>query len=192
MIALPHTVLCGALAGALWAVPAPLQAPELLELPLGTRVADVEARLADWGLDPVVQNSTALLIEGPILTSVYDLQRSFLEFDAAGHLSSIDVQVVPDPGSNGADVMLLYENVKAELMRRLGRPAWERSEGSTRGGGVLVGLSNGTLIRYLQWEGEVFVRAGIPRRTDGDLIVEVLITARPIPRRQLYWGRELR
>ena len=192
MIAPQHIVLRGTLVGFLWTVPASAQAPELLELPLGTRLPDVEARLADWGLDSVVYDSSTLLIEDPILESVYDMQRSFLEFDAAGHLTSIEVQAVPDPGSNGADVMLLYENVKAELMRRLGRPAWERSEGSPRSGSILVGLSNGTVIRYLQWEGDVFVRAGIPRRTDGDLVVEVLITSRPIPRRELYWGREHR
>lgn len=42
----------------------------------------------------------------------------------------------------------------------------------------------------LEWRRPHTIRAGIPRRADGRVFIEVWITAERLPRSELFWGDE--
>lgn len=145
--------------------------------------------LAAADLEPFPSGPRAAILEATPMPSIFEEQRVVLILDDLGNVSSVHVQVLPEPGSRGADVLRLYADVRDALTRSLGRPAWERTEGS--GDVSTMALSDGSAIRYLQWEGETAVRAGIPRRVDGEVLVEIAMTPSPLPRREEYWGARI-
>lgn len=161
---------------------------DLLALAPGTERAEVEAELKRSGLEALPRGKRGLAVEAPVFERVFAFQESYLAFDRQGRLEAVEIHVLPDRGSTGREVLQLYEEVKRELLGRLGPPAWERRQGYARGGEVLEALSRGDLNRYLQWETPHAIRAGIPWREDGEVMISILVTQRPLPRRQTFWG----
>jgi DNA-binding PucR family transcriptional regulator len=168
---------------------------ELLTLRPGMLRPAVEELLAAHGLSALAIDRDLLLIEEPLMERVFEVQQTILRFDdigtgiGVGRLASVHLRIEPDPGSSGAEVLRLYSQVRAELIKVLGRPAWERAEGIAPPGEIVYALSDGSLVRYLQWEADgLTVRAGVPRRVDGKLYLEVAITAERLPRHEAFWG----
>lgn len=124
----------------------------------------------------------------PSLPRVFDRQITTMKFDADGRLVSVSIQIMPPFNSRPEDVLRLYRDVRGELLRAYGAPAWERTEGSAEGGNLLLRLNTGEVVRMLEWHRPHTVRAGIPRRVDGRILVEVWITAERLPRSELFWG----
>jgi len=166
---------------------------ELVALRPGLLRPAVEELLAAQGFRALAIDRDLLLIEEPLMERVFEVQQTILRFDGmgigTGRLAAVHLRIEPDPGSSGAEVLRLYSQVRAELIRVLGRPAWERAEGFAPPGEIVYALSDGSLVRYLQWEldGRT-VRAGVPRRVDGKLYLEVAITAERLPRHEAFWG----
>lgn len=172
-------------------VPGPEAGPfDALMRIVGRPAAAVDGELA-VGQKAVRLGDEGFLLEAPVLPSIFEEQRALLVLDASGRVSAVHLQFLPEPGSRATEVLRLYADVRAALTRALGRPAWERAEGTVRGPDALLRLSDGTAIRYLQWEGSPTVRAGFPRRIDGEVLVEVVILAGPLPRREERWGTRL-
>jgi hypothetical protein len=166
---------------------------ELMALRPGLLRPAVEELLAAQGFRALAIDRDLLLIEEPLMERVFEVQQTILRFDdigtGIGRLASVHLRIEPDPGSSGAEVLRLYSQVRAELIKVLGRPAWERAEGIAPPGEIVYALSDGSLVRYLQWEADgLTVRAGVPRRVDGKLYLEVSITAERLPRHAAFWG----
>ena len=166
---------------------------ELVALRPGLLRPAVEELLAAQGFRALAIDRDLLLIEEPLMERVFEVQQTILRFDGmgigTGRLAAVHLRIEPDPGSSGAEVLRLYSQVRAELIRVLGRPAWERAEGFAPPGEIVYALSDGSLVRYLQWEADgLTVRAGVPRRVDGKLYLEVAITAERLPRHEAFWG----
>lgn len=158
------------------------------ELPLGARIDSVVAELAlpfsTRGPQRIVKNVEAI-------PRLFESQNLVLHAGEEGTLAAIHVQIVPDSGLTGADVLRLADDVRSRLIARFGAPAWERREGRARGEEVVFALSNGEVVRMSQWETkDRSIRAGIPRRIDGKVIVEIAITRERLPRGELFWSAE--
>lgn len=152
--------------------------------------AETERRLREVGVDSHEVGGRGLALDTPVLPAVFEEQRTVLVLGDLGRVASVHVQFLPEPSSRAAEVLRLYADVRSALVRLLGRPAWERAEGL--GGDVsLAAISDGSLIRYLQWDGDVTVRAGIPRRVDGEVLVEIAVTRTALRRRQEHWGTRI-
>lgn len=176
------------LAGTLALAP-PAVAVTLSDLAPGTGRAELERALAADGVSVSSRGARELVVEAAVIPGVFELQRTLLRFDAAGTLTTASVQVLPVPGSSGEDVLELYAEVRHELLRRLGPPAWTREEGAVGEPGlILMALTGGDLVRIVQWEGAFTTRMGIPQRVDGDVVVEVLLSEEALPRYRLDWG----
>lgn len=126
-----------------------------------------------------------------VFPAIFDSQDLVLRSDAERRLGAVHVQIVPDEGATGSDVLRLFDGVRAELRSKFGAPAWERREGEARGEEILGALERGEVVRLSQWDTPAgAVRCGIPRRVDGRVIVEMMITKTPPPRGELFWGAE--
>lgn len=166
----------------------PVAALDLLSLAPGTKRAEIVARLAKAHVEASKGERGSLVLDEPLLPDIFERQRTLLEFDGEGRLTSVHLRVVPESGATGDEVLRLYEDVKNRLLKLLGRPAWERREGDAAPDEILYALSNGDLVRVIQWEGPTTIRAGIPRRVDGEIAIEILITRDRISRTEEYWG----
>jgi len=157
----------------------------VLDLEPGTSRPEVVRLLADAGLEGGDAGGE-LVVAGPVLAEVFAAQRALFRFDRDGALSSFSVQVRPDPGSDGREVLRLWDDVRHEFIRTLGPPAWERDE--VPPGDPLVALAARRLVKLVQWEDGRTVRLGIPHRIDGDVLVEILVTRDHLARTRLDWG----
>lgn len=164
--------------------------PVPFDTPLGTPGAEVAERLRGEGLRPLPRRDGSLVVEGMVLPEVYEVQRTLYEVGEGGSLRAIHVVVEPDPGAGGDEVLRLYEEVARALARRLGPPAWERAIGRPRSGAALAALAAGSVERTAGWDGDPQVRVGIPRRTDGRLVIAILVSRESLPRDLRAWGRE--
>ena len=138
-------------------------------------------RLTGYGKD-------ALLLTIPVVPGIIERQRCLLEFDSRGVLSSVDIQIIPERDSSGTHVMSLYDTVRDWMISRLGTPAWQRIEGRAVPEELLEALSKGKVYRLLQWENSYAIRLGIPRRASGDVLIEILIAPRMLPKGSKFWG----
>lgn len=112
------------------------------------------------------------------IAGVFETQKIVMKIDSARRLRAVHVQITPDSNATAADLARLVDDVRRRLAEKLGRPAWERA-GDLR------------LARTTQWETRSrTVRAGIPARIDGKLLVEIAITPRPLPRAEEYWSAD--
>jgi hypothetical protein len=168
----------------------PIVALDARDLQPGTGRAALEATLADANLRTARWGRRALLTTGPLLASVYASQRALLELDAEDRLRLAWIVVEPDPESDGAELLRLYEQVKTDLLRTLGPATWEHSSGQAPSREILGALASGRVERTIQWDGPLAVRAGIPPRADGRLVVQNVLSAEPLERGQRLWGRE--
>jgi hypothetical protein len=125
------------------------------------------------------------------IARLFESQNLVLEADEDGRLAAIHVQIVPDSGSTGGEVFRLADQVRSRLIDRFGAPSWEQHQGSVPAGEILLALGNGEVVRMAQWEMEGrAIRAGIPRRMDGRVFVEIVITPEPLSRNDLFWSSE--
>ncbi len=160
-------------------------------LSLGTSrselVRELEAvRVKPWESGSRLETATTVFPE------VYEAQHTILAFDEANRLASIHLTFEPEPGSRGPDLLRLYDDVRKLLLDRLGRPAWERREGTATSDEILYAISNGELVRTIQWEDpKRTIRAGIPRRIDGELKIEILIVPERIPKGAEFWSEPM-
>ncbi|MGH9456208.1 MAG: hypothetical protein ACRD2J_01035 [Thermoanaerobaculia bacterium] len=160
-------------------------------LSFGDSKHDVIASIEERGHRPLSLDARSVLIEGPVLPDVYENQREVLRFDAAGNLKGIHVQIEPEPGARGRDLLRLTDEVRKRLVERLGRPTWERREGTAGPGEIVYAFAEGDLVRTTEWhQAGRFVRAGIPRSMSGRLVVEIVVTPTPIERGEAFWGIE--
>jgi hypothetical protein len=166
-------VVGSTLAGA--AAPRPATGFDLRALAPGLSRAVVEERLAAAGVRALPGRPRELRVEGPLIPRVFARQSARLELDGDGLLLRAAVQIVPAPGSTGEDLLTLYDDVFAELLRALGRPAWDQRQGRSRRGDELWALASGELVRAAEWRLPHPLRLSIPRRGDGRMLVEVAI-----------------
>lgn len=122
---------------------------------------------------------------------LFESQTVVLQADEDARLAAIHIQIAPGSGSTGSEVLRLADQVRSRLIDRFGVPSWERREGRAPADQILFALSSGEIVRMAQWQMEGrTVRAGIPRRIDGRVIVEIAITEEPLLRDDLFWSAE--
>jgi hypothetical protein len=126
----------------------------------------------------------------PALPAIFERQTTTLRHDAVGKLQTVSVQFDPPAGSRGEDVLRVWRDIRGQLLKKLGPPEWERSEGSSQGGQLLERLSTGEIVRMMEWRRPHTLRAGIPRKVDGRVVVEIYITGERLPPSELFWGEE--
>jgi len=149
---------------------------------------EVEDMLRWKSIKATVFGKDALLLTIQVVPDVFEQQRSLIEFDSKGFLSFVNIRIIPETGSSGEDVMLLYNNVREWMINELGPPAWERREGYAVPEDLLQAFSRGKVVRFLQWEKTYAIRFGIPQRANGEVMVEILIAPKMLPRGSKFWG----
>ena len=155
----------------------------------GDSFRKIKQEIRDARLRPIKYSARAFILVAPVLKDIYEAQRSLVEFDGKRRLTTLNVRVLPEPGSSGSDILRLYNDVKDSLIGKLGPPTWELQSGQAgRPEDILIALSNGDLLRSVQWEGSRNIRMGIPPRVDGEVAIEILITKHPIRRSTTFWG----
>jgi len=161
----------------------------ILDLAPGMPRARVEQVLAEADLGGGKENDGEILLLAPVLPEVFAAQRALLRFDDGGSLRTVSIQIRPDRGADGRELLRLWDDVRHELIRALGAPAWERDE--VPPGDPLEALARRRLVKLVQWEDGHVVRLGIPYRVDGEVLIEVLITSEHLARTRLDWGSPL-
>lgn len=122
---------------------------------------------------------------------LFESQTVVLQADEDARVAAIHIQIAPGSGSTGGEVLRLADQVRSRLIDRFGAPWWERREGRAAADEILPALRSGQIVRMAQWEmQDRAVRAGIPRRIDGRVIVEISVTPKPLPRYELFWSAE--
>lgn len=119
----------------------------------------------------------------PAIPEILEEQRVIVSANAtATRVSAVHVQFFAARGARTGDVLRLYDDVRRRLIEQFGAPEWElREDGDGE-----------EPLRTIQWrrdDGSI-ARAGIPRRLDGRGVVEVVMTARSLSRRDVFWGAE--
>jgi len=171
-------------------LPVPSGAATLHDLPLGAERAEVLRTVEEAGWRHSRFDRRGLLVEGDLVPELFLRQSALLELDAENRLSRIDVALWPPEGSDGSDVLRSYEDLVRALSRRLGPATWEEASGTAPSRELLVALRDGRVVRCLQWDGPPSVRAGIPLRTDGRVVLQILVTDEPLDRGRRLWGRD--
>ena len=161
---------------------------EVLGLPLGLAREEVEQRLKGSAVMVLERGAGTLSIEGPMIETAFQTQRALLHFDEDRRLDRIHIRIIPDTSSGGADLLRLYRDVRHRLIKRMGPPSFERSEGDAPERSLLREIQNGAVVRLIQWDDGRTVRAGIPRRVDGNLAVEILVTSHRLSRSDELWS----
>ena len=162
---------------------------DLFDIEPGSERSEVEGLLREAGFRHRPSTTSRIEVRGTLLEGVFELQRCFFDFGTDGRLNTATVEVTPALNSDGFDVLELYEEVTSMLLRRLGSPVRERSTGSLRSSGqILVGFSTGEVERMMEWESPHPVRAGIPRRVDGRILVVVVFSRHALPENDPFWG----
>jgi hypothetical protein len=170
-------------------VASPASGLDFFEFIPGSPRPEVEGRLREAGLRFRSPEPSRIEVRATLLPGVFELQRAVFDFGVDGRLHTATVEITPAFNSDGLDVLELYEEVASTLLRRLGNPARERSTGTIRDAGqILVGLSNGEVERMMEWEADHTVRAGIPRRVDGKVLVLVMVSSRELSENNPFWG----
>ena len=169
-------------------IPATGESLDILSLEPGMSREAVEHMLRDESIRSTGFGKIALLLTIPVVPDIIERQRSLLEFNSKGDLSSVDIQIIPGRDSSGMQVMSLYDTVRDWMISRLGTPAWQRIEGTAVPEELLLALSKGKVYRLLQWENSYAIRLGIPRRASGDVLIEILIAPQMLPRGSKFWG----
>lgn len=161
----------------------------ILDLAPGTPRGRVEQVLAEAEIDGAKARDDEILLAAPVLPEVFATQRALLRFDDDRRLRTVAIQIHPDPGADGRELLRLWDDVRHELIRSLDAPAWERDE--VPPGDPLEALARRRLVKLVQWEDGHVVRLGIPYRVDGEVLIEVLITSEHLSRTRLDWGSPL-
>ncbi len=169
-------------------IPAAGECLDLLSLEPGMSRESVEEMLRWESVRSTGYGKNALLLTIPVVPEIIERQRSLLEFDSRGVLSSVDIQIIPERDSSGPHIMSLYDTVSDWMISRLGPPAWQRIEGTAVPEKLLMALSRGKVYRLLQWENSYAIRFGIPRRASGDVLIEIMIAPRMLPKGSKFWG----
>lgn len=168
----------------------PSGAATLHDLPLGIERSEVLRTVEEAGWRHSRFERRTVRVEGDLVPELFLRQSALLAFDDEERLSRIDVALWPPGGSDGRDLLRFYEDLGRTLSRYLGPAAWEEASGSAPSRELLVALRDGRVVRYLQWDGPPPVRAGIPLRTDGRVVLQILVTAEPPDRGRRLWGRD--
>ena len=163
---------------------------DILSLEPGISREAVEDMLREESIRSTGYGKNALLLTMPVVPNIIERQRSLLEFDSKGLLSLVDIQIIPEPESSGPHVISLYDTVRDWMISRLGPPAWQRIEGRAVPEKLLEAISRGKVYRHLQWENSYAIRLGIPRRASGDVLIEIMIAPRMLPKGSKFWGRK--
>lgn len=188
MNALRTTKACLA-ALALMLVTAPSSGLDLFDIAPGSDRSEVEDLLRGAGLRYRTAEPSRIEVRANLLAEVFELQRAVFDFGADGRLDMVMIEITPAFDSTGIEILELYEEVASVLLRRLGRPARERSTGAVGSSAqILVGLSSGEVERMMEWETESHVRVGIPRRVDGRIAVVVGVSKHAFPPNDPFWG----
>lgn len=169
---------------------APAEPLGLLDLTPGTDRAALEMRITQAGWTTAPFGRRGLLFSGAVVPELYADQRTLLEFDNQHRLRAAHVVIRLPDGSSGSEVMRLYGEFKSALLRRLGPANWERSSGTASSRDLLAALSEGRVVRFVQWDGPPCIRAGVPVRADGQVVLQVLVAAEKLDRGRTLWGRD--
>lgn len=162
---------------------------DLLALRPGAEREEIVRQLTSASLEPLRTSEREIVLDATVIPGVFERQVTRLRFDGEARLRAIAVRVEPAPHRDGRDVLQIHQIVRNHLLRRFGRPAWEDVVGSGASRDVLRELASGETERVIEWhlEGRA-IRAGIPRRIDGRVGVEIAVTARPLSRHERSWG----
>ncbi len=171
-------------------IPAAGECFDILSLEPGMPREEVEEMLSEESVQSTGYGKNALLLTMPVVPNIIERQRSLLEFDSKGLLSSVDIQIIPEMDSSGPHIISLYDTVRDWMISRLGPPAWQRIEGRAVPKELLEAISRGKVYRLLQWENSYAIRLGIPRRASGDVLIEIMIAPRMLPKGSKFWGRK--
>lgn len=156
--------------------------------PRQTRAA-VEELLAGMSVEPARVGRTAIELDAKPFATVFERQTVWLHFQRDQTLRRITIRIEPPAFSDGRALLQLHRTVRDALVRRLGAPEWEDAIGSDRTGDALRALADGEIVRTTEWQTDRWrVRAGIPRRTDGRMAIEVALTERSLARGELFWS----
>ncbi|HUP63791.1 MAG TPA: hypothetical protein VM557_00725 [Thermoanaerobaculia bacterium] len=172
--------------------PIPTGALDFLSVMPGMARAELVAALERDGIEPVFERFDRIVVEEPLLEAVFERQTAVFLFEN-GRLQAAHLVVTPDRDSMGEDVLRLSDEIERITARALGRPAWRRREGGAPGHSLLQAISVGEVVRVAQWEEkERTIRTGIPRRLDGSIGPEIVITRQRIPKGREMWGADPR
>jgi len=161
----------------------------LTDIPLGTERLKVDANLLTNGWVKSWQTATQTLFDGRLFPFVAQRQRLVTSYSAS-NLS--DSTLIIDFSNTGDldSVQRIYERVAALLLKQYGNPTvqFERGEFDNN---LASNLQSEDFIRILEWKTQQgVVRFGIPRRTDGQVRIEIRYGKRFTTVPDNNWGIE--
>jgi hypothetical protein len=161
------------------------------ELIVGSRIESVISEMTERGMILHTRGSLHVARSTAAIPRLFERQDLVLVEDIGGRLSAVHVHIIPEWSASGPEILRLFEDVRAHLIGRLGRPSWERREGQARGDGILEAFGNGELTHVTQWDSPGrSIRTGVPRRVDGRVLVEIRITRERQARNEMFWSAE--
>jgi len=161
----------------------------ITEIPLGTERLKVDENLLTNGWVKNWQTATQTLFDGRLFPFVAQRQRlvaSYIGSNLSDNTLIIDFTDVGDLDS----IQRTYQRITALLLRQYGNPTaqFERGEFDNN---IVNNLQSEDFIRIIEWKTEQgVVRFGIPRRTDGQVRIEIRYGKRFTTVPDNNWGIE--
>jgi hypothetical protein len=113
----------------------------------------------------------------PLFREIFESQRARFLFDENERLSELRIEITPRRGAEAAEILALWRDGRASLLRRLGRPTREASPSLATADEVMMAISSGSAELLIEWHDEArTIRFGAPRRISGEIVLELLIS----------------
>lgn len=145
----------------------------------GDLLNKLEDRLATAGLHSPVRSGDTLVYETLNIPSIDQRQRLVIEHDG-NIVERVSLVIDYDQVGDADTAEQIFERVREQLVRSLGRPSRTLDEGEF-GQNFVAAVNSGLLLRISEWQfTDGVIRFGMPRRLDGTVRME-LQHARSLP-----------
>ncbi|MCP4037191.1 MAG: hypothetical protein GY733_09665 [bacterium] len=164
--------------------------PKLADLELGAAFVLAEGRLAAAGYTTSQEIDGAAVYEVGWLEEIDQRQRLVLEKQGR-QLSRASLLVDFDDIGRPESIAQTYGRVERALLHRYGRPSRRLEEGELAGEDLAARIRSGDVVRTIEWDTPAgTLRAGLPRRLDGTVRLEVQLGSDFGPLRDTAWSVE--
>ncbi len=149
-----------------------------------------KGRLARAGHTISQEIDGALIYEARWLDEIDQRQRVILE-NQGRLLSRVSLLVDFDDVGRPESIAQTYGRVERALLRRYGQPSRRIEEGELAGEDLAGRIRTGEVVRTIEWDTPAgTVRAGLPRRLDGTIRIEIQLSSQFGSLRDSAWSVE--